>query len=78
MAQTRTSSYSQFWFESKSIPFHLTIQSINCFFFDTICGILSVDIECAGRQGAFPEAKHDPVIQIANYVTVQGPSLLHH
>lgn len=34
--------------------------------------ILSFDIECAGRQGAFPEAKHDPVIQIANYVTVQG------
>lgn len=29
---------------------------------------LSFDIECAGRKGVFPEAEHDPVIQIANYV----------
>ncbi|KAJ2821266.1 DNA-directed DNA polymerase delta, partial [Coemansia erecta] len=34
--------------------------------------ILSVDIECAGRPGVFPEAKIDPVIQIANVVTIQG------
>jgi DNA polymerase delta subunit 1 len=34
--------------------------------------ILSFDIECMGRKGHFPEAEHDPVIQIANVVTVQG------
>jgi DNA polymerase delta subunit 1 len=34
--------------------------------------ILSFDIECAGRKGVFPEAKFDPVIQIANMVTRQG------
>lgn len=34
--------------------------------------ILSFDIECAGRKGVFPEAQHDPVIQIAAVVTVQG------
>ncbi|KAJ8455480.1 hypothetical protein ONZ45_g18936 [Pleurotus djamor] len=34
--------------------------------------ILSFDIECAGRKGIFPEAQKDPVIQIANMVTVQG------
>eukprot|EP00004_Rigifila_ramosa_P023332 TRINITY_DN6539_c0_g1_i1.p1 TRINITY_DN6539_c0_g1~~TRINITY_DN6539_c0_g1_i1.p1 ORF type:complete len:1108 (+),score=265.50 TRINITY_DN6539_c0_g1_i1:22-3324(+) len=34
--------------------------------------ILSFDIECAARKGHFPEAEHDPVIQIANLVTVQG------
>jgi DNA polymerase delta subunit 1 len=34
--------------------------------------ILSFDIECAGRKGIFPEAKMDPVIQIANMVTRQG------
>lgn len=33
--------------------------------------VLSVDIECAGRKGHFPEAKIDPVIQIASMVTVQ-------
>eukprot|EP01027_Heterolobosea_sp_BB2_P018981 GEZU01026676.1.p1 GENE.GEZU01026676.1~~GEZU01026676.1.p1 ORF type:complete len:510 (-),score=126.45 GEZU01026676.1:55-1440(-) len=32
--------------------------------------ILSFDIECAGRKGVFPEPEHDPVIQIANYVSV--------
>lgn len=26
--------------------------------------ILSFDIECAGRKGHFPDAKHDPVIQV--------------
>lgn len=36
--------------------------------------VLSVDIECAGRKGHFPEAKFDPVIQIASMVTVQGDS----
>ena len=36
--------------------------------------ILSVDIECAGRKGHFPEAKVDPVIQIASMLTVQGES----
>ncbi|KAJ2613724.1 DNA-directed DNA polymerase delta [Coemansia sp. RSA 1365] len=34
--------------------------------------ILSLDIECSGRPGIFPEAKVDPVIQIANVVTIQG------
>jgi DNA polymerase delta subunit 1 len=34
--------------------------------------ILSFDIECAGRKGIFPEAEHDPVIQIASVVQVQG------
>ena len=34
--------------------------------------ILSVDIECAGRKGHFPDAKFDPVIQIATLVTEQG------
>jgi len=34
--------------------------------------ILSFDIECAGRKGSFPDPKLDPVIQIANIVTVQG------
>ena len=34
--------------------------------------ILSFDIECAGRKGIFPEANHDPVIQIANMVMRQG------
>ncbi|KAF2475110.1 uncharacterized protein BDR25DRAFT_331719 [Lindgomyces ingoldianus] len=34
--------------------------------------ILSFDIECAGRKGIFPEAKVDPVIQIANVVTRAG------
>lgn len=36
--------------------------------------ILSFDIECAGRKGTFPDAKIDPVIQIANMVTRQGES----
>lgn len=34
--------------------------------------ILSFDIECMGRRGVFPDPKVDPVIQIANFVTVQG------
>ncbi|OAQ64371.1 DNA polymerase delta catalytic subunit [Pochonia chlamydosporia 170] len=34
--------------------------------------VLSFDIECAGRKGIFPEANHDPVIQIANVVTKYG------
>jgi len=34
--------------------------------------ILSFDIECQGRKGCFPDAKHDPVIQIASYITEQG------
>lgn len=37
--------------------------------------ILSFDIECAGRKGIFPDAKVDPVIQIANMITRQGMSL---
>lgn len=37
--------------------------------------ILSFDIECAGRKGIFPEAREDPVIQIANMVTRQGRSI---
>eukprot|EP01135_Chromosphaera_perkinsii_P002643 Nk52_evm11s226 gene=Nk52_evmTU11s226 len=38
--------------------------------------VLSFDIECAGRRGVFPEANVDPVIQIANMVSVQGQSRL--
>ncbi|KAL7485072.1 hypothetical protein ACHAW6_012798 [Cyclotella cf. meneghiniana] len=34
--------------------------------------ILSFDIECQGRKGHFPEAEHDPVIQIANSLSVYG------
>lgn len=34
--------------------------------------VLSFDIECMGRRGHFPDPKHDPVIQIANYVHCQG------
>ncbi|MEW5314891.1 MAG: hypothetical protein WDW38_006353 [Sanguina aurantia] len=34
--------------------------------------VLSIDIECAGRKGHFPEPDKDPVIQIASMVTVQG------
>ncbi|KAJ1660187.1 DNA-directed DNA polymerase delta, partial [Coemansia sp. RSA 25] len=34
--------------------------------------ILSFDIECAGRLGIFPTAKTDPVVQIANVVTLLG------
>lgn len=34
--------------------------------------VLSFDIECQGRKGHFPDADHDPVIQIANTVTLQG------
>ncbi|SCU89708.1 LAME_0E05072g1_1 [Lachancea meyersii CBS 8951] len=36
--------------------------------------ILSFDIECAGRVGVFPEAEIDPVIQIANVVSIAGAS----
>ena len=36
--------------------------------------IVSVDIECMGRKGHFPDAKLDPVIQIASVLTVQGES----
>jgi len=34
--------------------------------------IKQTDIECAGRRGVFPEPEQDPVIQIANVVSVQG------
>lgn len=34
--------------------------------------ILSFDIECQGRKGHFPDPQYDPVIQIANVVTLQG------
>jgi DNA polymerase delta subunit 1 len=34
--------------------------------------VLSFDIECAGRKGIFPEFDTDPVIQIANLITIQG------
>ena len=40
--------------------------------------ILSFDIECAGRKGHFPEANMDPVIQIANIVSVQGAKNCHY
>ena len=34
--------------------------------------ILSIDIECQGRKGMFPEPEHDPVIQIANHCVQYG------
>ncbi len=34
--------------------------------------VLSFDIECAGRKGVFPKPEIDPVIQIANVVSLQG------
>lgn len=34
--------------------------------------ILSLDIECQGRKGMFPEPEHDPVIQIANHCVRYG------
>lgn len=37
--------------------------------------VLSFDIECQGRKGYFPEAEKDPVIQIANAVTIYGDKL---
>ena len=39
--------------------------------------ILSFDIECAGRKGTFPDSSIDPVIQIANVLTVQGEERSH-
>jgi DNA polymerase delta subunit 1 len=33
---------------------------------------VSFDIECAARPGTFPDPQIDPVIQIANYVSVHG------
>ena len=36
--------------------------------------IMSLDIECQGRKGFFPDANHDPVIQIANHVVLYGNS----
>ncbi|KAG5439383.1 hypothetical protein PCANB_001957 [Pneumocystis canis] len=37
--------------------------------------ILSFDIECSGRKGVFPEPEIDPVIQIANIVTLYGEQI---
>jgi DNA polymerase delta subunit 1 len=34
--------------------------------------VLSLDIECQGRKGHFPEAERDPVIQVANVLSVYG------
>lgn len=34
--------------------------------------ILSIDIECQGRKGMFPEPEKDPVIQIANHCICYG------
>lgn len=36
----------------------------------TLFRTLSLDIECMGRRGVFPDATMDPVIQIANMVKV--------
>lgn len=36
--------------------------------------VLSVDIECCGRKGIFPEPEHDAVIQIATTVQEMGSS----
>lgn len=42
--------------------------------------VLSFDIECAGRKGHFPEAKHDPVIQVScfccNLISLFGTFVL--
>ena len=35
---------------------------------------MSFDIECAGRKGVFPDPQIDPIIQIANMITIQGSS----
>ena len=37
--------------------------------------VLSFDIECQGRKGHFPEAEKDPVIQIANVLSVYGEKM---
>ena len=37
--------------------------------------VLSFDIECQGRKGHFPEASQDPVIQIANVVSIFGSDI---
>ncbi|NXQ70099.1 DPOD1 polymerase, partial [Quiscalus mexicanus] len=34
--------------------------------------VLSIDIECAGRKGVFPEPQQDPVIAIAAVALRQG------
>lgn len=34
--------------------------------------VLSFDIECQGRNGHFPDANFDPVIQIASVLSIQG------
>lgn len=34
--------------------------------------ILSIDIECAGRKGIFPEPQQDPIVQIANVMSIAG------
>ena len=39
---------------------------------DSVDNDTYADIECAGRKGVFPEPEHDAVINIANYITVQG------
>jgi hypothetical protein len=79
MAQISPTSYPQLWFISHAFNTTILVKfkkqrkihiMILMFMFE--------DIECAGRQGAFPEAKRDPVIQIANYVTVQGLNQRNH
>ena len=42
--------------------------------------VMSIDIECLGRKGCFPEADKDPVIQIASVVSTPGAKepMLHH
>jgi DNA polymerase delta subunit 1 len=37
--------------------------------------VLAFDLEAAGRRGVFPQAAHDPVIQIALYFEVGGVAL---
>jgi DNA polymerase elongation subunit (family B) len=34
--------------------------------------VASLDIECAGRRGVFPDPLHDPIIQIATFIVVHG------
>lgn len=38
--------------------------------------ILSFDIECKGRRGYFPDPAKDPIIQICNYMRVQGETMV--
>lgn len=57
-----------------NISFHHIITHATTGIYSAIAPlrILSFDIECMGRKGHFPDADYDPVIQIANIVSIQG------